>query len=289
MGEEDDLCRVRDLAERMGATNARGGRLSTVPAMLIGGASSIAPLNMATAYATIAHDGVTCPPVAIDRITDALGRPGPTPHRACTRTVPKPVAVAAASALHSVITSGTMRGDATADGRYEFGKTGTTDSAKDTWAIGSTSKVTTAVWIGNVTGFTNLRTVFGFPYCSITGSTKAADERHCVWNGIQAAVNKVYGGAYSWATPEAQYLTGGKAITHADARPYTPPVVRKPAPAPIAPPPPVSTPAPKPTQPPAPAPSPKPTPKPTQPPAPAPSPKPTPTPKPKPKASAPVR
>jgi outer membrane biosynthesis protein TonB len=130
--------------------------------------------------------------------------------------------------------------------------------------------------------------VFGFPYCSITGSTKAADERHCVWNGIQAAVNKVYGGAYSWAAPETQYLTGGKALTHADARPYTPPVVRKPAPAPV-PVRPAPTPAPKPTQPPAPAPSPKPTPKPTQPPAPAPSPKPTPTPKPKPKASAPVR
>ena len=40
LGEESDLCHIRDLAQSMDATNARGGRLSTVPAMVIGGASS---------------------------------------------------------------------------------------------------------------------------------------------------------------------------------------------------------------------------------------------------------
>jgi membrane peptidoglycan carboxypeptidase len=252
--------------------------------MLIGGASSIAPLNMATAYATIAHHGVTCTPIAIDRVTDALGRPGPAPSRSCTRTVPAAVATAAAFGLHSVLTSGTMRGDATADGRYEFGKTGTTDSAKDTWAIGSTSRMTTAVWVGNVTGFTNLRDVYGFPYCPLTGSTKAADERHCIWRGIQTAVNAVYGGATTWATPEAKYLSGGAPITHADARASAPPAVRRPAPAPR-PAPPSAGPAPKPPAPPAPKPTPPPVPKPT-PPAPKPPP-PAPTPRPKPTQPAP--
>ncbi|HEY0374972.1 MAG TPA: transglycosylase domain-containing protein [Amnibacterium sp.] len=258
LGEESDLCHVRDLAQSMGATNARGGALKLVPAMVIGGASSIAPLDMATAYATIANHGVTCDPIAIDRITDPAGTvvKAPAPH--CHRTVPAGIATAVAYALHGVITGGTMGGDQTADGLYEFGKTGTTDNAKDTWAIGSTSKVTTAVWIGNANGFANLRDVFGFPYCGLQGSTQAAIERHCVWRGIQTAANRIYGGATGWAYPDSQYLYGGAAIQHADARPHVKPKPKpKPAPKPTASP----TPAPSP---PAPGPKPKPT-KPTKP------------------------
>jgi membrane peptidoglycan carboxypeptidase len=77
--------------------------------------------------------------------------------------------------------------------------------------IGSTSKVTTAVWIGNVQGHVNLRKIHSFPYCPTTYSTQAATMRHCVWKGIQTAVNKVYGGAKSWPRPEQRYLTGGSA------------------------------------------------------------------------------
>jgi membrane peptidoglycan carboxypeptidase len=249
IGEEGDLCRVRQLAESMGAKNARGGPLSVVPAMLIGGASSVAPLGMANAYATIANHGVTCDPRPIDGITDSSGAPVPVPPRHCRRTVSAPIATAAAYALRRVITGGTMAGDQTPDGLYEIGKTGTTDEAKDTWAIGTTSKVTTAVWIGNANGFQNLRKVYGFPYCPLSGSTQAAIERHCVWKGIQTAVNRVYGGATGWATPESRYLYGGAPITSADARPrfvYQPP-------------PPPTSPAPAPQ----PQPKPKPTPKPT--------------------------
>ncbi|MDQ1531077.1 MAG: hypothetical protein QOE37_1182 [Microbacteriaceae bacterium] len=232
LGEETDLCDLRDLAESMGARNARGGRLSTVPAMVIGGASSIAPLGMANAYATIANHGITCAPVPIDSITDPAGAAVPVRKHHCRRTVSEPIAVAAAYALRRVITGGTMAGDQTPDGRFEFGKTGTTDNAKDTWAIGSTSKVTTAVWVGNANGFQNLRDVFGFPYCPLYGSTQAAIERHCVWKGIQTAVNQVYGGATDWAFPQSRFLYGGTYITHADARPvyvYHPPAAPAPS------------------------------------------------------------
>jgi membrane peptidoglycan carboxypeptidase len=257
LGEESDLCHIRDLAQSMGATNARGGALSTVPAMVIGGASSIAPLGMATAYATIANHGVTCDPIAIDGITDPDGHAVAVPKPHCHRTVPDGVATAVAYALRGVITGGTMYGDQTSDGLYEFGKTGTTDGAKDTWAIGSTSKVTTAVWIGNANGFTNLRNVFGFPYCGLQGSTQAAIERHCVWRGIQTAANAIYGGAGGWASPDSQYLYGGAAIQHADAMPHFKPVpkpVAKPAPSPA----PTPQPAPKPSPAPKPAPTPPP-------------------------------
>ncbi len=74
--------------------------------------------------------------------------------------------------------------------------------------IGTTNKVTTAVWVGNVTGDTDLRTVYSFPYCPLEGTTQAAMERHCVWTGIQTAINAKYGGSTSWAQPQTQYLDG---------------------------------------------------------------------------------
>ena len=78
--------------------------------------------------------------------------------------------------------------------------------------IGSTSKVTTAVWVGNVQGHVNLRRVTSFPYCPTTYSSQAATTRHCVWKGIQTAVNKVYGGATDWPQPEGRFLSGGESV-----------------------------------------------------------------------------
>lgn len=235
MAEEMDLCDLRNTAQSMGVRNARGGSLEAVPSMSIGGASSAAPIDMATAYATIANHGVTCAPRPIDRITTPDGKPVPVPRRSCRRTIDRGIAVAAAYALRGVITGGTMSGDQTADGRYEFGKTGTTDDAKDTWAIGSTSKVTTAVWVGNAQGGANLRESYLGTYCDLpAGGSTAALQRHCIWNGIQTAVNKVYGGAYGWEYPDSQYLYGGRALTHADAagpKPKPKPVRARPAPA----------------------------------------------------------
>ncbi len=78
--------------------------------------------------------------------------------------------------------------------------------------IGTTSKVTTAVWVGNITGYQDLRAT-NLGYCAAGYSSQAAVQRHCLWKGIQTAVNKVYGGATSWPQPESQYLSGGTTIT----------------------------------------------------------------------------
>jgi membrane peptidoglycan carboxypeptidase len=216
MAEEQDLCKLRTIAQTLGAKNAIGGQLPLVPAMSIGGAGSIAPLDMAVAYAGIANKGVTCSAIGIDKVVDSDGKSLPVPKADCRRAIPANVAVAAAYTLHGVITGGTMGGDQTADGRYLFGKTGTTDDAKHTWAIGSTTKVTTAVWVGNANGGANLRYEYGGGYCR---GSQYAVKRHCIWHDIQTILNKQYGGAYSWPTPESQFLYGGKAIVHKDAAP----------------------------------------------------------------------
>ena len=231
MAEEQDLCTLRKQAQAMGAVNARGGELADGPSSSIGGASSIAPLDMAKAYATIANHGVTCNSIAIDKVIDAAGKRIPVPKADCRRTLDVATSNAAVFALRGVVTGGTMYGDQTPDNRYVFGKTGTTDDAKDTWAIGSTSAITTAVWVGNATGYQNLREVFGFPYCAGQGTT-AATERHCIFREIQTNANRVYGGATTWTYPDSQFLYGGKAIVNADARPKAPKPKPKPKPTP---------------------------------------------------------
>lgn len=228
MAEEQDLCKLRTIAQTLGAKNALGGQLPLVPAMSIGGAGSIAPLDMAVAYAGIANKGVTCSAIGIDKVVDTDGKSIPVPKADCRRAIPANVAVAAAYTLHGVITGGTMSGDQTADGRYLFGKTGTTDDAKHTWAIGSTTKVTTAVWVGNANGGANLRQEFGGGYCGRGGGgTQYAVKRHCVFHDVQTIMNKDYGGAYTWPTPESQFLYGGAAIVHKDAAPQHKPAKPK--------------------------------------------------------------
>ena len=223
MAEEQSLCKLRTIAETMGAKNAAGGELPLVPAMAIGVAGSIAPLDMATAYASIANKGVTCSAIGIDKVVDSDGKSIAVPKANCHRAIPENVAIAAGYTLRGVVTGGTMSGDQTADGRFLFGKTGTTDDAKHTWAIGSTTKVTTAVWVGNANGGANLRQEFGGGFCR---GSQYAVKRHCIFRDIQTIMNKDYGGAFGWPTPESQFLYGGAAIQHADARP----VVEKPKP-----------------------------------------------------------
>jgi membrane peptidoglycan carboxypeptidase len=157
----------------------------------------------------MANNGVRCTPIAIDKVVKPDGSEIQVPKSNCRQAVDRQVAIAANAALHGVITSGTMGGDATADGVYEIGKTGTTDEAKDTWAVGASSKVATAVWVGSVTGFQNLREVFNFPKCYYDGGIgKASDARHCLWKDMMTANNAVYGGATSWEQPMPRYLYG---------------------------------------------------------------------------------
>ena len=141
------------------------------------------------------------------------------PQTGCKQVLDKGIAIAAADALRGTLAYGTAAGDKTSDGIYEFGKTGTTDNAYDTWMDGTTSKVTTVVWVGNngrlgSKPLQGLRlTSFDTKPCYLSGGGTAAIARHCIWHDIQTAINKEYGGATTWAQPDAQYLYGGTATT----------------------------------------------------------------------------
>ena len=210
MATQVDLCDIQKTATAFGVHPADGVKHPLYLPFVIGGTYGVAPLSMATAYAGMANDGKPCTPIAIDRVVKTDGSRMAVPTSTCKQVVDKQVAIAANYALRAVFTGGTAAGDNTPDGIYEVGKTGTTDNAVDTWMIGTTSKVATAVWVGNNGTQQNLRKT-DLGYCPAGYSTQAAVQRHCVWKGIQTAINKVYGGATSWAQPEPQYLYGGAA------------------------------------------------------------------------------
>ncbi|TAE57827.1 MAG: penicillin-binding protein [Nostocales cyanobacterium] len=110
------------------------------------GAIGMTPLEMASAYATLANYGWQSPTTVIVRVTDSSGNVlldnTPKPQR-----VLDPWASAATmDILQSVVTSGT--GKAAAIGRPVGGKTGTTSSEKDIWFVGTVPQLTTAVWVG---------------------------------------------------------------------------------------------------------------------------------------------
>jgi penicillin-binding protein 1A len=133
---------VADVAHRMGVQSA------LKPVDTIGlGVNPVSPLEMASAYATVAAQGVYRPPYAIASVRLADGRvdrswqPG---HG--HRVIPAAVADEATRVLEEVIAHGT--GTAANLGRPAAGKTGTTESLADAWFDGYTPVLAAAVWVG---------------------------------------------------------------------------------------------------------------------------------------------
>jgi penicillin-binding protein 1A len=151
--------KVVDVARRLGITTVTDESAS-FPSLSLGG-TSVRPLEMAAAYAAIANDGRYNPPHFVSKVEDRDGNvlfeyfPNAEP------TIPVEVARQARVALESVVTGGTYRGGALPDRRPAAGKTGTNEAAggenTDVWFVGFTPELSTAVWIGNPAGATELR------------------------------------------------------------------------------------------------------------------------------------
>jgi membrane peptidoglycan carboxypeptidase len=205
MAEKLDLCDIQKEAQALDVHRGDGGDTGINPSSILG-TDTVAPISMATAYAGIADQGTVCTPIAIEKIVGTDGKQVNVPASDCKQGVPKNIAIAAGYTLHGVF-GGTAGGDESSlAGAYGMVKTGTTDNATNTWEVGGTTKTTTAVWVGNVNGGTNLRNVYSFPSCDGTG--QAATSRHCLWQEISAANEAKYPGDTTWPTPDAQFLYG---------------------------------------------------------------------------------
>ena len=108
MAKRLDLCGIRNTAQAFGMHRADGDPLVKSPASVIG-TNEVAPLSMAVAFAGIANNGVTCTPIAIDRIVGRDGVEIPAPKANCTQSVSPEVSAAMHYALGLVMTSGTAQ------------------------------------------------------------------------------------------------------------------------------------------------------------------------------------
>jgi membrane peptidoglycan carboxypeptidase len=120
--------------------------LSVVPSITLG-TSDVSPLEMASAYQTLANRGRHCEPFAVSRVEDAEGvlyR-----HKAeCHQVIDPEIAAQVTSMLQGVVSLPGATGTAAAIGRPVAGKTGTTQEYSNAWFVGYTPQVSTAVWVG---------------------------------------------------------------------------------------------------------------------------------------------
>ena len=149
MARQLDLCAIRDTAAKMGVHRADGEELRFTPASVIG-SNEVAPLTMAAAFATFAESGTYCKPIAILKVTDATGAELPVPQAECAPVLDPEIANAVTYAMTQVVERGTAS-RLTFD-RPAAGKTGTTNNSVETWFVGFTPQLATAVWVGTPDG-----------------------------------------------------------------------------------------------------------------------------------------
>jgi penicillin-binding protein 1A len=124
-------------------------KLPLVCSMVLG-ADDVTPLELTSAYATIAANGVYHRPRTIRRVEDAQGRiVAKNAFRVQSkRVVSDGVAYEATSILKNVIIEGTGTHARLDDGRPEAGKTGTAENFGNAWFCGYTPDIATCVWVG---------------------------------------------------------------------------------------------------------------------------------------------
>ena len=144
-----DLCNIQKMMTatgiHLGQDPNQAYNVDYVSSLL--GSGEVAPLTMASAFATFASGGVRCDPIALVSITNAKGDPFPVPSANCSQTVTPEVAAGVNSVLQEVLVRGS--GYTVPLNYPAAAKTGTTNFSEQTWTIGYTRGLATASWLGS--------------------------------------------------------------------------------------------------------------------------------------------
>jgi membrane peptidoglycan carboxypeptidase len=214
MGKLLDQCQTMKDAQAFGVHQGRTDTsdpsgflpLQHQPSAILG-TNSVAPLTMAAAYAGIANGGVFCQPVAIDSVVSPEGQKLPGQAKSCSPALDPGIDAAVGVAMQGVFSGGTA-GAARPGNAAVLGKTGTTNKSLETWTVGSTTRVSTAVWVGNATGQVPTRITRPPVHCPGTAN-QVATLRNCVFKHTMEAIDAdpTYTPGKFPAAP-AQYLNG---------------------------------------------------------------------------------
>ena len=140
--EKVGLNKAIDFARKAGITSPINYDYTTAL-----GSSVVSPLEMTSAYATFASEGVRTPPIIIKSIVDAKGTVLESYEPDPQQTIDRTTAYLVTSLLKSVVQEGTGKG-ALALGKPVAGKTGTTNNYVDAWFLGYSPSIVTGVWVG---------------------------------------------------------------------------------------------------------------------------------------------
>src|SRR6266536_2771312 len=137
-----------DVARRMGITNAGNSRYGNWGACsLVLGVPDVSVLDMASAFGTLANQGVHCKPYSIDKIVGPDGKVLYRRRSQCDQVIDPGVANQTVDMLRAVVAGGTGKA-AALPGRPVAGKTGTTDEYRSAFFNGFTPQLGTSVWVG---------------------------------------------------------------------------------------------------------------------------------------------
>jgi len=165
---------VAEEAKRMGIRSP----VEPYPAMVLGGLEhGVSPLDMASAYGTLANNGSAVKPTPIAWVKYADGRVIDG-HDQPQREVAPSAAYIATQVLQGVIARGTGR--RANIGRPAAGKTGTTSDFADAWFVGYTPQLATAVWVGYPEGRIAMYDIYGV---NVAGGTYPAE----IWGNFMSA------------------------------------------------------------------------------------------------------
>jgi penicillin-binding protein 1A len=148
---------VADMAHKLGVQSP----LQPVPSIGLG-SNAVSPLDMASAYATLAAGGVYSRPMAIRKAILANGREDTQAHWGVAereRVIPDWVASTVTDVLRQNVLYGT--GTGANFGRPAAGKTGTTDDHADAWFCGYLPNLEATVWVGYPQGEIPMENVHG--------------------------------------------------------------------------------------------------------------------------------
>ncbi|CAN5731753.1 penicillin-binding protein 1A [soil metagenome] len=143
LGQVAGIDNVVAMARKLGVTFP----LDAVPSLPLG-TSDVSPLQMASAYATFANDGVYNEPYYVEKIVDRTGKVLYQHQAAPERAVSIQTARLVDQVLQNNVLRGTGKNAAIEGGQPAAGKTGTTNESTDVWFVGYTPRLATAVWMG---------------------------------------------------------------------------------------------------------------------------------------------
>lgn len=180
---------VRKTMTTMGLHSGDGQQIPCGPAAVTLGAGTVTPLTLASSYATLAANGKYCPPDPILSITTTTThKPIKLTPPPCRQVIDPDIAKGATELLTNPVKPGGTGAAAALSDRPVAGKTGTTDNHFQSWFVGFTPQLATAVWVGTPYHQFRMKNISlaGQYYGEVFGGTISAP----VWHDIMAQASQ---------------------------------------------------------------------------------------------------